>query len=208
MTPLRYRVPAGKQRFEEEIRRSRFITTVAYTPSVEAARDFIAATRAEFSDASHNCWAYRVGAPGSTSQIGMSDDGEPHGTAGRPMLTILEHSDIGDITAVVTRYFGGVLLGKGGLVKAYGGGVQYAVSKMATKLHIPSVMLTLVLPYSAVTPLQRMLAQYEAVVLDETYAVDVTFVLKLPVERSKALAAAVTEMTSGQALVEEEEEDS
>ena len=91
-SPVRYSIPAQSHRIEEEILRSRFITTVAYTPTVEAARTFIAAVSAEFADANHNCWAYVVGPPGSTGQNGMSDDGEPHGTAGRPMLTVLLHS--------------------------------------------------------------------------------------------------------------------
>src|SRR5690606_8318142 len=100
----RYLIPAHRHRVEEEIKRSRFISTVAYTPTVEEARAFISEISAEFGDASHNCWAYVVGSPGSTGQVGMSDDGEPHGTAGRPMLTVLLHSGIGDICAVVTRY--------------------------------------------------------------------------------------------------------
>src|SRR6185437_606076 len=84
----------------------------------------------EFSDATHNCWAYVAGPPGSTSRVGMSDAGEPHGTAGRPMLTVLLHSGVGEIAAVVTRYYGGTKLGTGGLVKAYGGSVQLALESL------------------------------------------------------------------------------
>ena len=122
-SPHRYLIPAQTFRNTEEIKHSRFITTVGHAPTVEAARSFVTQISQEFSDASHNCWAYVVG-PGTTSQIGMSDAGEPHGTAGRPMLMVLSHSGVGDICAVVTRYFGGKLLGKGGLVKAYSGGVH------------------------------------------------------------------------------------
>lgn len=78
-----------RHRVEEEIKRSHFITTIVYTPTVEEARAFIADVSREFETASHNCWAHVVGAPGNTGQIGMSDDGEPHGTVGRPMLTVL-----------------------------------------------------------------------------------------------------------------------
>src|SRR5690349_11838554 len=136
-TPNRYLIPAGTHRTEEEINRSRFVTTFGYTPTVEAARAFIETVSNEFGDASHNCWAYVVGPPGSTGQIGMSDDGEPHGTAGRPMLTVLLHSGVGDICAVVTRYFGGTLLGTGGLVKAYSGGVQLALVDLPTIERVP-----------------------------------------------------------------------
>ena len=198
----RYPIPATRHRVEEEIKRSRFITTVAYTPTVDAARAFIAEISGEFADASHNCWAYVVGPPGSTGQIGMSDAGEPHGTAGRPMLTVLLHSGIGDICAVVTRYFGGTLLGKGGLVKAYSGGVQLALASLPTTERVPKTDVTLVVDYSTVTPLKRLLPDFEIEVLDEQYAVDVTYEIRLPSERLAAFGEAVNALTNGAALLE------
>ena len=110
--PNRYPVPAKIQRYSEEIQRSRFITTLGPAHEVAEARDFIDKIRTEFADATHNCWAFLVGPPGSSGHVGMSDDGEPHGTAGRPMLQVLNHAPVGDIVAVVTRYFGGAKLGK------------------------------------------------------------------------------------------------
>lgn len=198
----RYPIPAVVWRVEEEIKRSRFITTVGAAPSVAAARALIAEVSAEFADASHNCWAYVVGPPGSTGQIGMSDAGEPHGTAGRPMLTVLLHSGIGDICAVVTRYFGGTLLGKGGLVKAYSGGVQLALAGLPTLERVPKTDVTLLVSYSAVTPLKRLLSDYEAELLGEEYAADVTYRLRLPSEQLPGFDAAVSELTNGQALLE------
>lgn len=198
----RYRIPAATHRVEEEIKRSRFVTTVGYTPTLEAARAFVSAVRAEFVDASHNCWAYGVGAPGSSSQIGMSDDGEPHGSAGRPMLTVLLHSGVGDLTAVVTRYFGGTLLGVGGLVRAYSGGVQLALRTLPTVERVPWVQLEVVIDYAAVTPFQRLLPEYEATLLAQEFAVDATFRVQLPFDRAEPLRAALVELTHGQALVE------
>lgn len=206
-TPARYHIPEKTHRVEDEIKRSRFVTTVAYTPTVEEARAFIAQTRAEFADASHNCWAYVVGPPGSTAQIGMSDDGEPHGTAGKPMLTVLLHSGVGDVSAVVTRYFGGTLLGKGGLVKAYSGGVQLGLASLPLIERVPSAELLAVIDYAAVTPFQRMLDEYEAELLNEEFAADVTMQVKLPLEQKEHFIAALTEMTNGNALVEVEHED-
>lgn len=200
--PNRYPIPAALHRVEEEINRSRFITTVGYTPTVEAARAFVATVSAEFADASHNCWAYVIGPPGSTGQIGMSDAGEPHGTAGRPMLTVLLHAGVGDICAVVTRYFGGTLLGKGGLVKAYSGGVQLALQSLPLSERIPKAELIVVLDYTNVTPLKRLLPSYEAEVLEEEYAADVTYRLKLPVEQLAACTEAIDGLTNGQALIE------
>ncbi len=201
-TDNRYPIPAARHRTAEEILRSRFITTVDFAPTVVEARRVIAAVSTEFADASHNCWAYVVGAPGSTAQIGMSDDGEPHGTAGRPMLTVLMHSGIGNICAVVTRYFGGTLLGKGGLVKAYSGGVQLALTTLPTTMQIPKARLTLLFDYGTVTPLQRLLPQYEVELLQDEYGTDVTYQVTLPVEQLVPFTQAVTELTNGQALIE------
>lgn len=198
----RYPIPARLHRVEEEINRSRFITSVAYTATVEAARAFVDQMRGEFSDATHNCWAYLVGPPGSTAYVGYSDDGEPHGTAGKPMFTVLQHSGLGDITAVVTRYFGGTLLGKGGLVRAYSGGVKLVLESLPLAEHVPTVDLLVVIDYASVTPVQRLLPQFEAAVVEEAYGADVTYRLRLPEERSRPLQQALISLTSGQVLIE------
>jgi uncharacterized YigZ family protein len=202
MTAGRYPIPAGVERVEEEIKRSRFVTTIGPASSLDAARAFIAQVSTESAGASHNCWAYVVGPPGSTSQVGMSDAGEPHGTAGRPMLNVLLHSGVGDIVAVVTRYFGGTLLGTGGLVKAYSGGVQLCLHTLPVIEKVTMAEVMVVIDYSAVTPFQRLLPDYEAEVLRQEFAADATFVIKLPEEQVDALAAHVVELTNGLALVE------
>lgn len=198
----RYLIPATQHRSEEEIKRSRFITTVAHTPSLDAARDFIRRIADEHADANHNCWAYVVGPPGSTARIGMSDDGEPHGTAGRPMLTVLLHSGIGEISAVVTRYFGGALLGKGGLVRAYSGGVKAALESLPTIEKIPMATLLVMIDYATVVPLSNMLPQFEAEIIDEDFAVDVTFRIQLPQEHTGEFMSAVVNLTNGNAIIE------
>lgn len=102
-------LPSGSFfREEETVKRSRFIVTVGRAASPEAAHAFIEKIREEHSQATHNCWAFNAGEPGSTAQVGASDDGEPKGTAGRPMLTAVLHSGIGEVVVVVTRYFGGI----------------------------------------------------------------------------------------------------
>lgn len=199
----RYSIPAVHYRVEEEFSRSRFITTVACTPTVEAARAFIAATRLEFADATHNCWAYLVGPPGSSAQMGYSDDGEPHGTAGKPMATVLQHSGIGDLCAITTRYFGGVLLGKGGLVRAYSGGVKLALATVPLTQHIPRLDLLVVLDYAAVTPLQRLLPEFEAEIVAQDYAAEVTWHLRLPVAQAAGLQQRLVELTNGAVLIEQ-----
>ena len=198
----RYPIPASTHRTKAEILRSRFITTIGHAPTVEDARALISAVSEEFADASHNCWAYVIGEPGNTAQIGMSDAGEPHGTAGRPMLTVLLHSGIGDICAVVTRYFGGTLLGKGGLVKAYSGGVQQALSTLPAAERVPKAELAILFDYTHITTMQRLIPSHEAELLQEEYATDVVYQLSLPLEHITAFTEAVAELTKGQALVE------
>ncbi|MBX6364280.1 MAG: YigZ family protein, partial [Gemmatimonadetes bacterium] len=168
----------------------------------DAARAFIDAVRREFPDATHNCWAYVAGPPGSTATIGMSDAGEPHGTAGRPMLDVLLHSGVGEIVAVVTRYFGGVKLGKGGLVRAYGGAVQHALAALPTTERVDRVELTITIEYAAIEPLRRLLDDAGAEVLDESYADVVRYRVAVPAPRVARLEAALGNATAGRASVE------
>jgi len=198
----RYPIPARRHRVEEEIRRSRFITTVDYAPTVADARAFIQSIRQEFPDATHNVWAYVIGPPGSTARVGYSDDGEPHGTAGRPAYTVLLHSGIGDIVAVVTRYFGGTKLGKGGLVKAYSDGVKRALENLPVAEHRITSDIKLTIPYSFITPLQRLLPTYEVEVIDESYGADASYLLRLPEENIAPFTEAVIGLTNGAALIE------
>lgn len=198
----RYPTPASAHRVEETRDRSRFITTVARAATVEEAREFISRTADEFKDATHNCWAFVVGPPGDTSRIGMSDAGEPHGTAGRPMLNVLLGSGLGDIVAVVTRYYGGTKLGRGGLVRAYGGGVKLALETLPLTEFVPTVELRVTLPYAAVTQFKSLAPSFEVEILEETYGTEAVFHLRLPREHSDALSDAVTGITNGRASVE------
>lgn len=199
MGEQRYSVPAELHRVEQEVQRSRFITTLAPAATVEEARAFITQVSAEFPDANHNCWAFVVGPPGSTAQVGMSDAGEPHGTAGRPMLTALLHSGVGDVAAVVTRYFGGVLLGKGGLVRAYTGGVQLALASLPTRERVRKVEVDVELEYTHVDALRRLLPTCEAELLAEDYGAQVRYRLALPASRLEELRTALRNLTHGAA---------
>jgi len=198
-TSARYPVPAATHRVEQEINRSRFITTIARASTTDVAVAFIRAVGEEFRDATHNCWAYLVGPPGDTSRIGTSDDGEPHGTAGRPMLNALMHAGVGDVAVVVTRYYGGTKLGTGGLVRAYGGGVQQALATLPLTERIEYVFLTVVIDYSRVSVLQQLCGDFEAEVLAQEFAVNVRVDVRLPGEHADRFRAAVLDATRGQA---------
>ncbi|WP_310569120.1 YigZ family protein [Gemmatimonas sp.] len=198
--PARYPVPAQQHRVEQVIDRSRFICTVARVQSSEEAQAFIKAMNAEFPDATHNCWEYVVGAPGSTDRVGMSDDGEPHGTAGRPMLTVLLHSGVGEIAAVVTRYYGGTKLGTGGLVKAYGSVVQEALAHMPRAERVDTVDVTVRVGYGAIGALQQLWLDFEAELLEQRFEVDAVFSIRVPRIRLSAMEHAIQNATRGTAV--------
>lgn len=157
--------------------------------------------RAEFPDATHNCWAYVAGPPGDTASIGMSDAGEPHGTAGRPMLDVLLHSGVGEVVAVVTRYYGGTKLGTGGLVKAYSSSVQQALASLPTVLRVDRTELEIAIGYADVETLRRTVAEFHAEVNDERYGEMVVYLVGVPVHLIDGFVGAVVDRTAGRAVV-------
>ena len=197
----RYPVPAERCRAEHTIDRSRFICTIERAASSDTAQTFIREMKTEFADATHNCWAFVVGPPGSTSRVGLSDDGEPHGTAGRPMLTVLLHSGVGELAAVVTRYYGGVKLGTGGLARAYTATVQAALTTMTRGERVEYGEFTLVVNYTHISTVQHLMPALEAAVVGETYGADVQYRVRAPLEQMEALRRALNDATSGQAIV-------
>jgi uncharacterized YigZ family protein len=198
MTPTRYPIPGGFHRSEIEVQRSRFITSVEMVESPEAALAFIAQRKQEFADANHNCWAYLIGPPGSSDRIGLSDDGEPHGAAGKPILTVLQHGNIGDIVAVVTRYFGGIKLGKGGMVKAYTQAVQNALAKLPVTEKIDWQELLVSFDYSQLGTIERLLPEFEATIVERQFTEQIGLHLKVPVERLQNLQQQLTDHCAGQ----------
>lgn len=196
-----YKIPAKLYRTEETIKRSRFIATVAHAFTEEDAKVFISIIKNEFPDATHNCWAYVAGPPGDTARIGMSDDGEPHGTAGKPILTVLLHSEIGEIVAVVTRYFGGTKLGTGGLVRAYSGSVKNALAGLSIKEKRDVITLTAILDYSKVTAVRQMIESFNSEIIEAKYEADVSFKIELPKNNKDSFIHAITDLTGGEILI-------
>lgn len=192
-----YNVPASQHRSEELVKRSQFITTIAHATNADEANAFVASIKKEFPDASHNCWAYVAGAPGDTASIGMSDDGEPHGTAGKPMLNVLVHSDVGEVVAVVTRYFGGTKLGPGGLVKAYSGSVKNALEGITLKQKKKMVGLTLAFAYPHINAIKLLLESNDSILLDEQYGENILMSVEVPEALSDKFIQAITNLCSG-----------
>ncbi len=199
---LRYAIPSRIYRVEELIQRSRFITTAAHAPDANAANAFVDSVRELFPDATHHCWAFVAGPPGSTAHIGMSDDGEPHGTAGRPMLTVLLHSGVGEVVTVCTRYFGGVKLGTGGLSRAYAGGVKLLLQTLPTELKIKRVHVSVRVAYPHVESLQRLLDDLEVVVEHEEYGEEVRYQIAVPTMTLETLREQLAQLTSGEGVLE------
>ncbi len=192
----RYRIPKGRVRVEIRVSNSRFIATVAPASSVREAQDFVRAMRAEMPDATHHVYAFKIGYGASVSE-GMSDDGEPSGTAGPPALAVLRGADVGDVVLVITRYFGGTKLGTGGLVTAYTQAAKVAFETLETEEKVLRVRLEVVVPYRALEPVRRVLTEYECIVEDEQFEAEVQLRFQIPEERVAAFTQAVQDLTAG-----------
>lgn len=192
----RYLIPAERTRSEILVVNSRFIATIEPAFSVEQARNFIADVRSEFSDATHNVPAFIIG-HGASVITHASDDGEPAGTAGRPALAVLTGSGLGDAVVVVTRYFGGTKLGKGGLVRAYGDAVRSVLSILPHAEKMPTHTIMLALPYSFFERARILVNDHGGQILDESFTVDVTITARFSVERFDPFQNALAELSNG-----------
>ncbi|PAU35937.1 YigZ family protein [Vibrio coralliilyticus] len=196
-----YLIPAQLALFEEEIKKSVFITQLAHTPSVETAKAFVEQVKAQHSDARHNCWGFVAGRPEDSMKWGFSDDGEPSGTAGKPILAQLSGSGVGEITAVVTRYSGGIKLGTGGLVKAYGGGVQQALKSLQTIEKKITTKLLVELDYGFIAIVQALLPQFSAQEVETDYSEQVKMVVEIELRYVSDFTQTIINKSGAKALV-------
>lgn len=185
-----------------EIRKSRFLAQSFRAKSEREARDAIDGIKKLRRDATHNCWAFVAGRAGDTAHIGSSDDGEPSGTAGRPILNVLLHSGIGEIALVVTRWFGGIKLGTGGLSRAYQESASVNLQDLPLETFAPTKGARLLVPYQFVEPVKRLLAANGANVLSEKFAEFAEFEVLAPVASCSNLAAEVARTSSGSVIFE------
>lgn len=205
MIETSYDIPKNTVFFEDVIKKSRFITHIKHTPDVSSARAFIAGIKEKYADAGHNCWAYIAGPPMDSQVLGFSDDGEPNGTAGKPMLNVLLGSGVGEITVVVTRYFGGTKLGTGGLVRAYGGSVNRALEELVKIEKIPEVTVRGRSDYSHQGLIEQTLKSYNILKLDKVFEADVQWVLKMDMREAPLAILEITDKTSGRVIFEMDE---
>ena len=197
----RYPIPAAQARAEIEVKNSRFVATAVPAFTVEEAREFIARIKAEFSDATHNVPAFLIGY-GNSVTAHCNDDGEPSGTAGRPILAVLQGSGLGDIALVVTRYYGGTKLGTGGLVRAYGDATKAVLEILPRAEKVPTHTTMLALPYSLLEQVRLLVEEWNGRILDEHFAADITMTMQFTVAKFPGFQDTLRELSHGSLAAE------
>jgi uncharacterized YigZ family protein len=197
----RYKIPAKQSRQEILVKNSRFIATIAPTFNLDQARAFIQKIQNEFNDASHNVPAYIIG-HGTTQTAHCNDDGEPAGTAGRPILAVLQGSDLGDAAIVVSRYFGGTKLGRGGLVRAYRDAARAALEVVPLAEKIATYTTKFSIPYAIYERVKRIIQAYQGRIVDQDFAAEVTISCQFSTESFDAFQKALGDLTHGKILAE------
>lgn len=202
-----YLIPSAEATAQITDRGSRFLGICACVESVPDARAFLAEIRSRYADASHHVYAFAVG-HGSTVTHGMSDAGEPSGTAGRPVLAVVRGSDLGDVIVVVVRWFGGTKLGTGGLVRAYTKAAQEVLAATSTTRRVQTKSLTVRLPYDRYDPCRnalRKLAEQDpenaVEIIDESFTEHATLHLCGPESAVDEIVERFVDLTSGRAEV-------
>ncbi|WP_020395488.1 YigZ family protein [Thiolinea disciformis] len=191
-------IPAQTLHYEQTIKNSRFISYLAHAPSPELAHQIIDQYRLQYADARHVCWAFIAGQPRFTTAVSCSDDGEPAGTAGKPMLNVLQHGEVGEIVAVVIRYFGGIKLGTGGLVRAYSSSVAEAYKLLPTRLKVPIQRFQLNLAYPLEDVTRRMLASYGCAIESADYQTQLSLLCRGAQDQVQLFRKALQEVGRGQ----------
>jgi uncharacterized YigZ family protein len=192
----RYPVPARETRIEIKVVNSRFIATMAPTFTVDEAKAFISRIKDEFADASHNVSAYLIG-HGASVVAHCTDDGEPAGTAGRPVLAVLRGSGLGDVAVVVTRYYGGTNLGTGGLVRAYGDAVREVLTVLDRAVKVATHAAEIVMPYNAFEQVRLLVTTHRGQIEGEDFAAEITMTARFAVEDFGPFQTALQEISSG-----------
>lgn len=204
LAPASVLVPAdtSASEIDLEIKRSHFLGLAARTTSEAQAREFIASRRALYPDARHHCSAFIIANPGATPTERSNDDGEPSGTAGKPMLEVLRGSQIFDVTVVVTRYFGGTLLGTGGLVRAYSQATAQALEQLSLCRRSQQYLWQLRAPVAEAGRIEAELRAGGANIVQTRWESQVTIELASAVGNPTELAALVANVTRGQGQLE------
>lgn len=196
-----YTVLAAPVESTTEEKNSDFLTFLHPVTSREEAIAHVDLYRKKYPDANHVCWAYVIGNTRQPQTQAFSDDGEPSGTAGKPMLHVLTERDVGNSLAVVVRYFGGVKLGAGGLVRAYSGAVSEAVNSAQLLQVTPTVQIQVVVDFAKETKIRHIVNQYQGQILDVSYAAAVNIHISLAAADVEHFSRQVVNETAGNAVI-------
>ena len=172
-----------------EIKKSKFHAFAACAPDRETAMELLAQKKAQYPDARHHCWAYLLGRPDMPVSVACSDDGEPSGTAGKPILNVLQHKDVGDVMLIVTRYFGGIKLGAGGLVRAYSSAAQQVMENLKVTQHVSLDEITVQADFKHEQFIRHWVTQQQGEVSDCKYSHQVTMTVALPAKEIDGFTA-------------------
>jgi uncharacterized YigZ family protein len=197
---MRYLIPQKQSRAEIKVKNSRFIATLDYCPTAAKAKEIIAKMRQEMPGANHHVYAFKAG-HGASVVEGMSDDGEPGGTSGPPVMAVLRGSGVGDAIIVVTRFFGGTKLGTGGLVSAYKKAAQEVMAQAVLVEKVAWAKVRLKLDYAHLEAVRRRLDEFEASEDFAEYGGEVELGLLIPEERVPDFSLMITGLTAGKTTV-------
>ena len=175
-----YLVPAEAVSVSEEIKKSRFITYLALVKGSDNAKLYIQKIRDQHPTARHHCWAFVAGAPNDSQQLGFSDDGEPSGTAGRPILGQINSFELTDVLVIVVRYFGGILLGTGGLITAYKEAARDALSQAEIVEKVITQRFEIRFGYELMNEVLRVFKEFEPDILKSELQYDCRYVVDVP----------------------------
>lgn len=195
-----YKIITQNEEGYYEEKKSKFISYLSYVESEEEALSFLSAIKKKHYDAKHNCFAMIIGADSSLTR--SSDDKEPHGTAGMPILEVLKGAGLTNVICVVTRYFGGTLLGTGGLVRAYSEAARDAVSKATIATITYTADISITVDYSLVNSIQYYLNNNSIKLIDTVYSENVSFIVRVAHESASDTVKEFTELCNGRGSIE------
>lgn len=194
-----YQIPLAAAEAETEVKKSRFIASLQPVCSELEAKAFVETQRARFPGANHHCWAFVAAEPQALTGLGSSDDGEPSGTAGRPMLAVLTGAAVGQVCVVVTRFFGGTRLGTGGLVRAYSQAVRAVLAETELEWREPQARYCLTYAYGLTGTVESLCNRFDLTVLEQIFAEQVQLELALPLSYCEAFEAEAREWLHAEA---------
>ena len=195
--PSSYVVASEEVSHETIVNRSRFISYLFPCESYQDLKQRLTALQAEHPSANHHCYAFIGGRPNDSQRYGFSDDGEPSGTAGRPMLAVLQGSEVGQVAAIVVRYFGGTKLGTGGLQRAYGGSVREAIPLLKTEIKVPVTVKQVICGYHQVNDVSHLIDLTSSVIKYQDFQENVKFVLAIPDDQLKLFEQQLLTLSAG-----------